>query len=233
MDLTLFFSALLLGVAGAPHCAAMCGPASAAALRGCGAAMPRRTTLGFHAARVASYAAAGALAAAGVGLLEYWGQWSALLRPFWTLLHCAALALGLWLVITARQPGWMERRGNARPAPATSSSAWQPVRGPLAAGAAGALWVAWPCGLLQSALVVAALANTAWGGAAAMAGFALTSAAGLGLAPWLLQRLGGGRGAARRASRWVTRAAGAALALASAWALGHDLWVRVLDYCFA
>jgi sulfite exporter TauE/SafE len=94
--------------------------------------------------------------------------------------------------------------------------------------------VAWPCGLLQSALVVAALANTAWGGAAAMAGFAVASAAGLSLAPWAFARLASGGGAgALQGSAWAVRIAGAALAAASAWALGHDLVRRVVAYCLA
>jgi len=107
------------------------------------------------------------------------------------------------------------------------------MQGPARASAAGLLWVAWPCGLLQSALVVAALANTAWGGAAAMAGFAAASAAGLGLAPWAFARLAGSGAGALQASAWAVRLAGAALAAASAWALGHDLFRRVVAYCLS
>jgi hypothetical protein len=32
---------------------------------------------------------------------------------------------------------------------------------------------------------------------------------------------------------WVIRLSGAALAVASAWALGHDLWMRVAAYCIS
>jgi len=99
--------------------------------------------------------------------------------------------------------------------------------GPLSAAAAGSAWVAWPCGLLQSALVVAALANTPVGGAAAMAAFALASAAGLQLAPWVAARMGSRDVVARIA----VRIAGAALAAGSGWALGHDVWMKVAAYC--
>ncbi|MBU6259509.1 MAG: sulfite exporter TauE/SafE family protein, partial [Burkholderiales bacterium] len=109
-----------------------------------------------------------------------------------------------------------------------------PARGALQpllrAGAAGALWVAWPCALLQSALLVAAMGNGAATGAAAMAGFAIASAPGLLLAPWIWRRLlAGGRAHSR--AIWVTRSGGALLAIASVWALGHDWWPRMAAYC--
>lgn len=244
MELALVFSALMLGAAGAPHCAAMCGPACAALLRACGGSRQPAASLGFHLARGAGYAAAGAVAAASVGALSQLGQLSPLLRPLWTLLHCAALGLGLWLLWQGRQPAWLENIGRraARVAPQQAGPAgWQALHGPLRgntkgllrAGAAGAAWVAWPCGLLQSALVVAALANTAWGGAAAMAAFAAASASGLALAPWAFARLAGSDGGALQVQGWAVRIAGAALAAASAWALGQDLFRRVIAYCLA
>jgi sulfite exporter TauE/SafE len=236
MDVALFLSALMLGVAGAPHCAAMCGPASAALLRGCSQRKPHASPLAFHLARALGYATAGALAASSVGLLAQLGQLSPVLRPLWTLLHCAALGLGLWLLWQGRQPAWLENlgRGSSRVAPQHAGpEGWQRLQGPTRAASAGALWVAWPCGLLQSALVVAALANTAWGGAAVMAGFAATSAAGLSLAPWALSRLAGSGVAALQVNAWAVRCAGAALAGASIWALGHDLFHRFVAYCLS
>ena len=76
-----------------------------------------------------------------------------------------------------------------------------------------------------------------------MAGVAAASTAGLMLGPALWWRLAGGRarlgfgsatesamGEPRTAVRW----AGAALAAASAWALGHGLWLRLglAAWCF-
>ena len=103
----------MLGAAGAPHCAAMCGPASASVLRGCSRHAPHASPLAFHLARVAGYATAGAVAASSVGALAQLGQLSPVLRPLWTLLHCAALGLGLWLLWQGRQPAWLESLGRS------------------------------------------------------------------------------------------------------------------------
>lgn len=223
MDAALVVSAALLGFAGAPHCAAMCGAA-------CTALTGRRpggaASVGFHGARVAGYAAAGAVAAASVGALAQLGQWSPALRPLWTLAHVAALSLGLWLLWSGRQPAWLERFGRRTAAP---SGGWQRLRGPTEATVAGGLWFAWPCGLLQSVLVIAALANGPAGGAAAMAAFGVASGLGLVAGPWLWMRLGGTAAAGR--STWAVRAAGALLAATSGWAIGHGLWETVVAYC--
>jgi hypothetical protein len=178
----------------------------------------------FLMARAASYAVAGALVAAGVGLAAAAGTAAPLLRPVWLLLHVGALALGLWLALTGRQPGWMTRLPVSRP------GRWQAVRTPWTAAAAGSTWAAWPCGLLQSALVMAGLANGATGGAMTMASFAIASMGGLVLGPLALQRLPAG--VSDRVSHWAVRLAGLALAGGSAWAMGHGLWRKVLDYCF-
>ena len=62
-----------------------------------------------------------------------------------------------------------------------------------------------------------------------MAAFAIASAGGLLLAPWIWQRVG--RAGAAGAERWTARAAGLLLACTSLWALGHGLWIRVIEYC--
>lgn len=225
MDAALIASAALLGFAGSPHCAAMCG-AACAAVTGRGPA--GASSLSFHVARVAGYAVAGAVAAASVGALAQLGQWSPALRPLWTLAHVAAFALGIWLILKGRQPAWLERYGRRQDAPAAAGG-WQRVRGPAEAAVAGGLWFAWPCGLLQSALVVAALANGPAGGAGAMAAFGIASGLGLAAGPWLWMRLGGS--AAAGSSAWAVRVAGALLAATSGWALGHGLWQTVAAYC--
>jgi len=91
----LIAAAALMGLAGLPHCAAMCAAPCAAVTRGAG--VPQAA---FQLARVAGYAAAGAVAAAGIGALRDGLAQSAALRPLWTLVHLLALALGLWM--TAR-----------------------------------------------------------------------------------------------------------------------------------
>jgi uncharacterized protein len=236
MDLPLLLAALLLGAAGSLHCAAMCGAACTAVVARHGGAAPARALLGFHLGRLAGYAAGGAVAAASVNALGTWAQAMPALRPLWTLLHAAALMLGLWLVATGRQPAWLAAWGRP-PQRVAAAGGWQavsgpghaPLRAPLGAAAIGGLWVAVPCGLLQSALLVAALASTPAGGASVMAAFALASSLGLVLAASAWRRAVATPGALR----WAVRLAGAMLVGASAWALGHGLWQQVLAYCFA
>lgn len=221
-----------MGLAGSVHCVAMCGAPGAAVVRSCTSVRPLKASIAFLAGRVFGYAVAGAMVASSVAVLAQLGQWSPALRPLWTLAHMAALALGLWLVWRGQQPAWMEKLGRDGERPATG--VWQRIHGPFRAGAIGTVWVAWPCGLLQSALMVAALANSPASGALVMASFAIASSPALGLAPALwLKLVGGGDPRGRRITKWITRSSGAVLAGAAAWALGHDLWVRLAAYCFS
>ncbi|TDM06482.1 MAG: sulfite exporter TauE/SafE family protein [Ideonella sp. MAG2] len=237
MTFTLIFSALLMGLAGSLHCLVMCGPASAAAVHACGGAGRHSAWGGFHLGRLAGYAAAGAVAAGSMAMLAQLSQWSPALRPLWTLAHMAGLGLGLWLLWRGEQPTWFDRLGRAVPRTA-AQGAWQTIKGPAKAGGVGLLWFAWPCGLLQSALLIAALANSPWSGGAVMAAFALGSSPALGLGPHLWRRWAAAspeglaqkdRGAGLQ--RGLTRFAGALLAASSAWALGHGLWLRIWAYC--
>lgn len=234
MDSALILSAGLMGLAGVPHCAAMCGAACAAVTGTHGRAAGGSTwstTLAFQGGRVLGYAAAGAAVSGGVQLLAWAGQGVAALRPFWVLVHAAALALGAWMVLTGRQPVWLGGIGRSRDLAPEVSSSWQPMRGPgrpAVVAAAGAAWVAWPCGLLHSALVVSGLTHNSVSGATAMAAFAVASAPGLQALPWLLRR----HGAGTNSLQWVVRAAGLLLVLGALWALGHDLWIRAWVYCF-
>lgn len=233
MDAALITGAALLGLAGTPHCAAMCGAPCAAV---CGKDRAA-DAVAFQLARVAGYAAAGAVAAASVGALAAVSQLSPALRPLWVLLHAALLALGLWLLWRGRQPAWMGQVGRVPvqvPQAAGAGSGWAPVGGPRRstwrAAAAGALWAAWPCGLLQSALLMASLTGGAAAGAAAMAAFAVASSGGLLLAPWAWRWLArSGRGP--RVEKALVRAAGAMLAVGSAFALGMGVWHQVAAFC--
>lgn len=184
----------------------------------------------FHLTRALGYAAAGGLAAASVNSLGALGQVSPMFKPLWTAVHAAALTLGLWLALTGRQPAWMERIGRQAGRPGGADrNRWQVIRGPGRAAVAGALWVAWPCGLLQSAVLVAALADTAWTGAAVMLIFAIATGVGLSAAPWVWQRIGAGRLVLTGTAG--VRVAGLCLALASSWVLLHGMWTRIAAYC--
>ena len=218
----------VMGLAGLPHCAAMCAAPCIAVTRGGAAAQPI-----FQITRIAGYAAAGALAAASVGALREGLAFAPVLRPLWTLLHLAALAFGLWMVATGRWPAWLQRRSGAAGAPQRDQGGWQRIALPVRSACAGAAWIAWPCALSQSALLVAALGDTPVQGAAAMTAFALASSPALWLGPWLAQRWRavGAAGGTLAAAVWPVRAAGALLAAGSAWALGHGLWAQVVAWC--
>ena len=126
--------------------------------------------------------------------------------------------VGLDVAPEARQPIWLE--STARAVWATRSFAANRGRGaPLVLGV---LWALLPCGLLYSALLVAALSGGPLDGAQTMALFALGSSASLLAGPWLLLRLGrGGNG------EWGMRLAGPGpgcnVRLGSLWmGLAHD-----------
>lgn len=236
MSVTLLLTALAMGLAATPHCAAMCGVACAG-LTGTGrgrevgagtvfvlrqVATDRRT-LAFHAGRLTGYSAVGALAALATQGLALLTTQGGALRPLWTLFHLLVLAWGLSLLMLARQPAWAQR---------ASLQLWARIR-PAVQGrgslfAAGLLWVFMPCGLLWSALLVASLTASPWEGALAMGLFATASSIGLVLMPVLMARLGSAQGPGKD---WGTRLAGLVLVFAALAALGMDLGQRVIDFC--
>ena len=229
MQWPLILAGLALGLAATPHCAVMCGAPCAALTHG-----GSRAASGFHAGRLLGYAAGGAMAAGSVSMLGSWSQAMPALRPAWTLLHLAFLTLGLWWVTTGRQPALLARDGRG---PATVPVRMQGrITQVTRAGLAGLGWVAWPCAALQGALMLAALAGSLQGGALVMAAFALASAPGLAMAPWLWARWRAARGAgatANEVSALGFRVAGASLVLVSGWALTHGLWERFVQWCAA
>jgi len=223
LDLALAGSALLMGLAGTPHCLAMCGPTAAA----CGRA-GRGAAGAFQLGRMLSYGLGGAVVAASVGALAWIGSAAAWLRPLWLLVHAAALLLGLYLLVFARQPAWLGQIGRqVNVATLAMPGAGRVVlSAPARSGLVGLAWVAWPCGLLQSALLTAGLASGAAAGALVMMAFAAGSGAGLALGPGLLLKALGAQGMA-----WAVRLAGLALITASGWALGHGVWLQVAALC--
>lgn len=222
MQSSLAATALLMGLAGGPHCAAMCGAACA----GVGRSRNGRNTRAmwsFQAGRLAGYSALGGLAAASIQSLGWLSLQAAVLRPVWMLFHVAAALLGLVLLWQARQPVWLESAGRR---------VWGGVRAALGdAGATaplllGVLWSLLPCGLLYAALLVAAISSSPLDGAVVMALFALGSGLSLMAGPWLLLRLG-----RPGSGQWAIRLAGLALLLASLWALGMGLAQDLAPWC--
>ncbi len=258
MDTSLALTALLMGLAGGPHCAAMCGAACAALGRRADRAdavasfiplklasadlqAPAPTTSPiapispaispaqwlFQLGRLLSYSALGAVAAGSMQAVGWLSVHSASLRPVWVLVHVAAIVLGLVLLWQARQPVWLEEGARRL---------WARVLALLPAGRGGArgaaalltglAWAFLPCGLLYSALLVAALSPGLWQGAGVMALFALGSSLSLLAAPWLWQRLRGSD-----TGDLAIRLAGAALVASSSWALWHALVHDAAPWC--
>ncbi|MEY5098556.1 MAG: hypothetical protein RJA36_1275 [Pseudomonadota bacterium] len=207
-------SALVMGLVGGPHCVAMCGAACAGIVRG-SAGSGTAALWRFQLSRLLGYSLLGALAGGTVQGLGWMGAQTALLRPLWTMLHVAALLLGLVLLWQARQPAFIDGWGQG---------VWRKARpvlarlGPRAPVVLGLGWALMPCGLLYSALLVASLSAGALSGALVMAAFAAGTMVALVLGPWLLLRLrDGGSGS------WGMRLAGLALVLTSGWALWQGL----------
>jgi sulfite exporter TauE/SafE len=226
MQSSLALTALLMGLAGGPHCVAMCGAACAGIAQAAG---PNRnfSLWVFQLGRIAGYSVLGALAAASLQGLGWLTIQSAALRPVWSLFHVAALVLGLMLLLQARQPVWLEdtaRRVWAR------TRAFAAKRGRGAPIILGMLWALLPCGLLYSALMVAALAGGPAGGAMVMALFAVGTSVTMVVGPWLWLRLSGSQ-PRLGSGQWGVRLAGAALAASSGWALWMALAHDAAPWC--
>jgi sulfite exporter TauE/SafE len=227
MQTSLAFTALIMGLAGGPHCVAMCGAACAGMGQVAGVHQ-NRALLSFQVGRWLGYSLMGGLAALSVQALGWLTVESAALRPVWSMLHVAAVVLGLLLVWQAKQPVWLDQ---------SAQQLWGKIRrfkgnsvkgnsGKFAPLVVGMLWAFMPCGLLYSALMVAALTGNVLDGALTMACFALGSGVSLGLAPWLLLKLKSiGDGA------WGIRLAGLALASTSSWALWMGLAHNQAPWC--
>ena len=99
----------------------------------------------FQAGRVFGYGALGGIAAASMQGVGWLATQSVALRPVWTLLHVAAAVLGLALLLSARQPVWIEAGGKAL---WQRTRAWVGTHGRSAPLVLGAAWALLPCGLL-------------------------------------------------------------------------------------
>ena len=226
MQSSLALTALLMGLVGGPHCVAMCGAACAGISQAAGPHKNSALWI-FQVGRVIGYGALGALAAASLQGLGWLTVQSAALRPVWSLFHVAALILGLMLMLQARQPVWLENTARKVWARTRSFAANQGRGAPLVLGV---LWALLPCGLLYSALLVAALAGDPAGGAMVMGLFAVGTSVTMVLGPWLFLRLNGSPGRLG-SGQWGVRLAGAALAVSSGWALWMALAHNAAPWC--
>lgn len=232
-------TALMMGLVGGVHCVAMCSAPCGALINAGGDSavqeraqplrwLPQRRSLGrslvFHGGRLAGYASVGALAAFAMESLAWLTQQTMALKPVWTLAHVAVMVWGLMLMMQARQPAWLESGGRrvwARIKPM--------VEAPGGLGVAGYLWGLMPCGLLYSALLVAALSGGAIAGASTMLAFGVGSGLWLWGGPVLWGMLRRRVNAIR--AEWGTRLAGLLLAAMAGWALWLDLVYKPSLWC--
>ena len=210
MQSSLAITALLMGLAGGPHCIAMCGAACAGIGQASGANKSSAMWT-FQAGRALGYASMGAVAAASMQGLGWMTVQSAALRPVWSMFHVAMAVLGLVLLLKAQQPVWMEQAGRKIWAGARGLALGRGRGAPLVVGA---LWTFLPCGLLYSALLVAGLTGHPFEGAVVMALFAAGTSVSMVIGPWLWLRL-----KSNGSGDLGVRLAGLALAASSTWAL--------------
>ena len=231
MNVSLLATAAVMGLVGGPHCLAMCG----AACVGISRWTPHRP-LGpvwlFQIGRLLGYAILGAVVAASMQTLGWLTLHSAALRPVWSMLHIAALLIGLMLCIRAEQPIWLSDAATGiwhrLSSPEQRFQMQQHAIGPLLLGL---VWAFLPCGLLYAALLLAMLSASAWEGAAVMSSFALGGAIMLMFAPWLWTRLLQMHLSQRTVSHTGVRLAGLGLAASSAWALWMGLVEQQAPWC--
>jgi len=211
---TLTVTAFLMGIAGGPHCVAMCGAACAG--------MSRGTSKGlwfFHIGRLFSYATLGFIAASSMQAIGWLSIHAAVLRPVWTMLHLVAMSIGLVLLIRAKQPIFLEN---------SAKQLWRKIGSyRLAPLGMGLVWALMPCSLLYSALIVAGLTAQAIDGILVMLAFAMGSSISLVLGPWLWLRL---RNSTAK-GQWGVRLAGLTLMLTSAWGLWTGLVHNAAPWC--
>ena len=198
-------AAFVAGFFGSAHCVGMCGGiAGLYAVKVEILSLSRRLGLGllYNAGRLLGYAVLGFLAAGIGGTLA--GLIPALAGPIRLLSGLVIILVGLRLAFDWRLLDVLERGGAVlwrRIAP--SARGLLPVTSPWQALALGFLWGWLPCGLVYSALLIAATSGEALDGALVMTAF------GLGTLPvMLLTGMGAAQLQALMARRWARRGAG-------------------------
>jgi hypothetical protein len=194
----------LVGLLGGTHCLGMCGGIVTALTVQMPRDRPRWSLhLAYHAGRITTYAAAGALAGGlGAAALLLGGA-----LPVQVALYIVAqltlVALGLYLLGVSRYLEVFERAGRVlwrRVQPA--ASALFPIRTAPRGYAVGLLWGLLPCGLVYSVLVTAIVAGSTARGALVMLAFGagtLPSLLAAGAVLPALQRIRRGQGVRRAA----------------------------------
>lgn len=249
---SLLLTAFVMGLAGGPHCIAMCGAACSSLPTGPSVAAPsvphssaipvtmrprnawsrrwlQAVPWSFYLGRMLGYGLLGGVAAETLHGLAWLSGQSHAFQPLWTFSHTLIFAWGSLLLLTGRQPQWAVQRAQA--VWGWLRSRTQHAR--LGYLLTGMVWALLPCGLLYSAVMLASLQSQWLQGALVMMAFATGSALLLASAPlfWAISQ--------RRWLAWLGEAAGfrlsglilVGLSLTALWmdVMHHDkLWCQVL-----
>jgi len=211
-------SGVLLGVSSMPHCAAMCGPLTAAV---CGAKPERSASWRYQIGRLLGYGFAGHLAGQAGRVLEPLGS-----GP-WPQRLFLALVVGSTLWVAARLL-WPAARDVVPAGRLVRSGGRAGGFGfarllPREPAVLGALTALLPCGALYAALLLAAATRNAQAGMLLMLGFCATSGVAITLVSTLVQRLDPTR------RRFGARFAAVALVLSASFWLVRPIYASAVE----
>ena len=208
---SIFLSTFFMGMMGGPHCISMCGaPCSVISAQG------SRQIWQFHLGRILGYGILGGVAAYSVNNLAWLSNQTMSIHPLWTFFHGIIFIWGFVMLLHAKQPQWIDHMGE---------SIWntmQKFSKTLRSNfLLGMLWSLMPCGLLYSALLVAALTLNILNGTFSMIFFALGTSISLIVSPIIWLKIKNGK-------LWLNetrgmRIAGLLLMIAASWAIWMDL----------
>ena len=208
---SVFLSTFFMGMMGGPHCISMCGaPCSVISAQG------SRQIWQFHLGRILGYGILGGVAAYSVNNLAWLSNQTMSIHPLWTFFHGIIFIWGFVMLLYAKQPQSIDHMGE---------SIWnvmQKLSKILRSNfLLGMLWAFMPCGLLYSALLVAALTLNILNGTISMMFFAAGTSISLIVSPIIWLKIKNGK-------LWLNetqgmRIAGLLLMIAASWAIWMDL----------
>jgi len=197
MATSLLITALLAGLVGGLHCAAMCGGfVTAIAARDAARTtlQPARTLvarqMSYHAGRIGSYAllgaAFGSIGASTLGAIDL----TSLQQALYVIANVLLLALAATIALRTASMSWLARAGMA------AFGRVLPWLRPLLQGSSaasrvglGVMWGFVPCTLVYGVLPLALFAGGAWQGAAVMLAFGVATVPHLAGFGWAIARV--------------------------------------------
>jgi sulfite exporter TauE/SafE len=204
MPIAGLIAAVLAGLLGGAHCAAMCG-GFASALAGTARGRPSSVVgwgatrsrvwreLPHNLGRITTYVVLGAIAGGTGGAALAAGDWVVAQRVLYVVANIFLLALAVAIASNGKGIAFVQRLGAAlfrRVMPSVRPLA---SRGDMASRfAVGTIWGLVPCGLVYGVLPIATFAGDAMQGALVMLAFGLGTLPNLLAAGWIVARVRAG-----------------------------------------